>query len=256
LEEAGLICDSCAAGARRCDESMRSTDDTRSEAVAELKRGSRSNRDLATQSRTRRALLLAALYEFGRHGCRGTSVREITRRARARNSSALHYHFKSKVALITELLDVVQQWFDANRGEQLESLEKNVALGAAVNVRELCEAFVYPYVRLIETEKWGLSAIRFLAYIELEQDPNAWRAQYKRASGQALRLLKLLQAANPTAEQPDLRRRTLFFANAVIFGLASHKHLELSFFGDAQPKTLAELGEFYVSFGERLLSGT
>jgi hypothetical protein len=158
--------------------------------------------------------------------------------------------------LITELIDAVQQWFDQNREEQLASFERKVALGELVSVRELLNAFVSPYVRLIETETWGLSAVRFIAYIELEQDPNAWRAQYKRTSAVAIRLLNLLQAANPSAEPRDLRRRTLFFINAVIFGFAGHKHLKISFFGDARPKSLSELGRLYIRYGERLLSGT
>lgn len=52
---------------------------------------------------TERAILDAARYLFARHGYRGASVREITRRARA-NLGAVTYHFGSKENLYLEIV--------------------------------------------------------------------------------------------------------------------------------------------------------
>jgi len=200
----------------------------------------------------RHALLLAALEQLGQHGCRGTSVRAITRAAGARNSSALHYHFKSKAGLIAELIHLVQERFDADREAQFVAIEQQIARGEQPSLRAVLEALVFPYVHLIEGERWGLSAVRFLAYIELEQDPRSWRSLNKLTSVIAQRTLAIMRVINRNLSEQELSQRLLFFVDALISGFAGHQHLKVSFFGDLHPKSLTDLANFYIACGERL----
>lgn len=66
----------------------------------------------------RNRLLAAATSLFGKHGYEGTSVRDITRRARA-NLGAITYHFGSKEALYHEVI-----------AAQTEPLARRVAAAA------------------------------------------------------------------------------------------------------------------------------
>ena len=203
---------------------------------------------------TRVALLLAAMQEFAAHGIAGTTVRQITTAAGARNPSALHYHFGNKAGLLNQLVAFVQDWFDRTRQPQLEVLEARLALGDPPSLRDALEVFVRPYAQLIAEKAWGLAAIRFIATVEFEQQKAGWETLYRHTSSIAERHHRLVMAAAGQQDGELARRRTLFFYDSVIQGFAVHKHLNVSFLGNLQPPSIDALADFYVDCGERLFS--
>jgi AcrR family transcriptional regulator len=203
---------------------------------------------------TRVALLLAAMEEFAAHGVSGTTVRQITAAAGARNPSALHYHFGNKAGLLNQLVAFVQDWFDRTRAPQFEILEARLALGDPPSLRDSLDVFVRPYARLITEQSWGLAAIRFIATVEFEQQKAGWETLYRHTATIAERHYRLVMAATGHEGGELAQRRMLFFYDSVIQGFAMHKHLKVSFFGNLQPQSIEALADFYVDCGARLLS--
>jgi AcrR family transcriptional regulator len=203
---------------------------------------------------TRDALLMTALEEFARIGVAAASIAQITQKAGARNSSALHYHFGSKDELIRRLVGFVQDWFDQTRQANLAALEAQRRSGVQVTLEQALRWFIEPYVRIITEEPWGLAAVRFLALVQLEQNEAGWAALRERGEPSMRRLLGWVQAARGAPRtDPDGAARLLFFTNAVIQGFAAHRHLEESFIGDMRQPDIASLGAFYMECGRRLL---
>lgn len=202
---------------------------------------------------TRNALLLAALSLFAANGVGATSINRITQAAGCRNSSALHYHFGSKDGLLDQLVGFIQSWFDERRQEALQSLEKRRVAGGQIDSAEVLRLFVMPYVDLIESEPWGLDAVRLLSHLEFEQEQSSWNALQRWSAVTAKRFLRLLSVRAGAKASFEYQLRLLFFIDSVIHGFATHKHLKASFFGDLQPSRVRELGEIYVQCGMLLL---
>jgi AcrR family transcriptional regulator len=86
---------------------------------------------------TKDALLSAAERLYPERGLDAVSMREITREADQRNSTALQYHFSSKGALVSAVLDRRMKDGDARRLEFLHNLEID---GKLEDVRSLAAA--------------------------------------------------------------------------------------------------------------------
>jgi AcrR family transcriptional regulator len=95
---------------------------------------------MAEAATTRDKLLDAAAHLFAERGIDGVSIAEIVRRADQRNSSALHYHFGSRDAVLVALLE---RHVPDIRRRRLELLE--VAKARPGNdLRAAAEAIVRP----------------------------------------------------------------------------------------------------------------
>ena len=98
---------------------------------------------------------------FAERGIDAVSIRDITNEAGA-NSAAIHYHFGSKTALITAILDWRAAAVAARRSEWLEPIEAN----ADPSLREVIEAFVVPTAELAnDTDGGGRYHIGFIAAV-------------------------------------------------------------------------------------------
>ena len=94
--------------------------------------------------------MVAAERLFAERGIDAVSIRDITNEAGA-NSAAIHYHFGSKTALITAILDWRAADIAARRSEWLFRIEA----AAAPTLREVIEAFVVPTAELAADEDGG-----------------------------------------------------------------------------------------------------
>lgn len=113
---------------------------------------------------TRDRLMAVAEQLFARDGYESVSVRAINAAAGA-NPAAVHYHFGSKEALVSALLerrmDALDDWRRARRDEL-------VAGGTPITPRHVVELLVCPLVRLMEDEPdAGPSYVRLLARLYL-----------------------------------------------------------------------------------------
>ena len=124
-----------------------------------------------TSQRTRQALILAGEQLFGEQGIDGVSLRQINTAAGQRNSSAAHYHFGSKDALVTAVVDYRMERVNHRRLAMLDALESE---GRQGDVRAIVETIVLPIVDEIRESEGGTHYIRFLAQAIGQALPRKW----------------------------------------------------------------------------------
>ena len=117
--------------------------------------------DTGVGAATRERLMVAAERLFAERGIDAVSIRDITNEAGA-NSAAIHYHFGSKAALITAILDWRAADIAGRRSEWLTRIEA----ADAPTLREVIEAFVVPTAELAnDTDGGGRYHIGFIAAV-------------------------------------------------------------------------------------------
>ncbi|MEM1111573.1 MAG: TetR family transcriptional regulator [Pseudomonadota bacterium] len=203
----------------------------------------------------RQKLILAAIELFAEHGVDSVSLRTINRQAGQKNNSALHYHFGSKIGLIKAVDEFIQRHFDEIREPDLADLEER-ARGGGITLTEALEVFVKPYVEIIEQYDWGYGAVRTLARMEFDSEEEVVRLLSDSAGHSVKRFAKLKRPLLSDLPAREYKMRHNFLVNATIQGFADYRNLHLSYLGDLSPRSLQELGRFYVRVGESILRGT
>ena len=113
---------------------------------------------------TRRELILAAERLFAERGIEGVSLREINLAAKQRNTSAAHYHFGSKEALVDAIFEFRRTEIGKRRDEMLDAIE---AGKSSADARALAEALVVPLAQQMDQEAEGGRYLEFLAQLFL-----------------------------------------------------------------------------------------
>jgi AcrR family transcriptional regulator len=100
---------------------------------------------------TKQSILDAAEYLFARNGYRGTSLREITGRAKV-NLAAVNYHFGSKKTLVEEVIKRRLLPLNSIRKRRLEEV-KAVAdrKGKRPDIKAVLSAFIEPTLKFKES---------------------------------------------------------------------------------------------------------
>lgn len=109
----------------------------------------------------RRALVAAGERLFAERGIRGVSLREINKAAGQRNSSALHYHFRSRDGLLQAILVPHVEAIRARRIELIDALPS----GSAADIRAAAAVLVVPLTTPLERGRSGLAFARILPQI-------------------------------------------------------------------------------------------
>ena len=168
---------------------------------------------------TKEALLNTAERLYAERGLDAVSMREITRAAGQRNSTALQYHFSSKQILIAAIVNRRMNEGDTRRLEFLHDLELR---GKLDGVRSLAAAIVEPMVPGIKSPKRspGEYWVRFLS--EVQRHPEFDLVELgKGCSDLGLRrLYALLGKQLPDVPDGVLRQRYLATMSSVVHGLA------------------------------------
>jgi len=204
------------------------------------------NIDTNPQSTSRQRLILAALKLYAEKGVEAVSLRMINREAGMRNNSAMHYHFGSKLLMQEALVDFIQKWFERAREEALCDVERRSAEGE-VPVRDVLEAFMVPYMKLLEQEDWGEDALRFLARMELEASDEMRTILNDYAALSFSRFLAVLEKALPDLDRETISRRLRFFVASIMQGLADANKLANSYLGDLSSSN-NDLNALYLDF--------
>jgi AcrR family transcriptional regulator len=118
------------------------------------------SKQTSTSDRTREQLILAGERLIGTLGIDNVSLRQINTAAGQRNSSAAHYHFGSKEALLEAIYDYRAGKVDVLRKRFMEDVGSG---GRMKDSRALVEALIYPLVDHIESAEGGSFYIRFMA---------------------------------------------------------------------------------------------
>jgi AcrR family transcriptional regulator len=176
----------------------------------------------APREHTRLQLILAAEKLFAESGIDGVSLRQINIEAGQKNSSAAHYHFGSKGALI---LSIYQQRMAHVNARRLATLDILQTAGNEHSVRHIVGAIVHPIVEEIDADASGRNYIRFMAQAigHPQLDLVAlWRQEH---TGGLARALKLLQTALPQVPEPIFGQRFGLAFEQIVHSLADREKL-------------------------------
>lgn len=142
-----------------------------------------------TSERTREQLILAGERLFARGGLDNVSLRQINNAAGQRNSSAAHYHFGSKEALI----QAIHAYRGGRVNERRRAMLAQMSAQDLESITPLIKALVYPIVAEIEETDGGGNFIIFLS--QLYSNPSLdlirmWRSHLSESVGEIYQNLR------------------------------------------------------------------
>ncbi len=115
---------------------------------------------------TKGKLKLTARRLFALHGVDGVTVRQIVEATGQKNGGSLHYYFRSKDALVRELIADTAKLIDDRRNETLDAME---ARGGPRDLREALGVLVWPSTNLGEADGEEDTYLRFISLLALQQ---------------------------------------------------------------------------------------
>lgn len=165
---------------------------------------------------TRQQLILAAERLFAERGIEGVSLREINLAAKQRNTSAAHYHFGSKEALVEAIFEYRRTEIGRRRDELLDRLEGE---GRASDLRALAEVLVRPLAPELQPGEDGSRYLEFLAHLFL-MTPEKVGEILRRHQAAEGRWGALLTKAIPGVPRSLIWTRMFLMARHVVTSLA------------------------------------
>ena len=185
-----------------------------------------------TRVDTKQNLIVSALHLFADQGIDAVSMRTINSAAGARNASAVHYHFGSKLGIIEAVIDFVKAELDEHRLPALAALEERAAEGDVPSSREILWAAFHPYWIVNRTPEHGRASIRFLARLQTEMSPEIQRLLARDDSDVATRTDALLARALPDLSDDIRRTRYVYAWSLMVHGFAGTGSWEVTALGD------------------------
>jgi AcrR family transcriptional regulator len=184
------------------------------EAVAPLDSSSVRKRD------TRAQLILAAERLFAERGIDGVSLREINLAAKQRNTSAAHYHFGSKEALIDAIFEFRRGEIGRRRDALLDVME---ASGHA-DPRALAEALIVPIANDPQQgpAEGGRYYLQFVAQVLVTTPNQAGQLMRKHTQGATARWAAVATKSLPDLPRGILLSRSLLMARNAVISLAAY----------------------------------
>ena len=159
---------------------------------------------------------------FARDGIHGARLRELNELAGQRNSSALHYHFGSRMGLVEAILTRHEDAVDRRLRERLDEL---AASGEPVPIRSLVEAVVRPLADELETRS-GRDFLRIVPQVLPALSRNLRSGRAEPMTVETHRLLDLLEAGMERLPVPVRRERLVAYA-LVLTGILADRALQL-----------------------------
>jgi AcrR family transcriptional regulator len=168
---------------------------------------------------TRAQLIVAAERLFAERGIEGVSLREINLAAKQRNTSAAHYHFGSKDALVDAIFEYRRSEIGRRRDELLDALQ---AEGKTTDLRALSGALVMPLAPEIQHGDEGGHYLEFLAHLFLTSPAKVGDILRKHQAGDA-RWTAMVAAALPGIPRSLVWTRLLLMGRHVVISLAVYQ---------------------------------
>lgn len=200
------------------------------------------------RSDTKASLILAALELFSTQGIDAVSMRTINAHAGARNASAVHYHFGSKLGMIKAIIDFLKGELDIHRLPLVEALEAREKAGEALTVREILGANYWPYIKLSEDPQLGRHGVLFLARLHTDIDPATQEMLNHDPHGIAKRLDRLLAQVLPALGEQERRTRYIYSWTLTLHGLAAGGTWRTTSLGDLRSKSSTEAFERLLDY--------
>jgi AcrR family transcriptional regulator len=173
--------------------------------------------DAPQQNDTARRMLEVAERLFATHGIEQVPLRQIVVEAGQRNRSALHYHFGSREALVTQLLNYRLTHINDLRMAYLDGV---AAAGKTKDVRAIVHASVSALADTIVGTPWGASYVQVLAQTMFS--PSLLQAELldRHALRGVIRSRQMLSAALPEVPRKVMEHRLMWFNQGTVFSLA------------------------------------
>jgi AcrR family transcriptional regulator len=169
---------------------------------------------LSSAEERRQLILEAAERLFAHKGINAVSLNEINKAAGQKNTSALHYHFGSREALIDAIVDQHHAGLMAQLEAPLEELL--AAPGRDISLRQILSTYVAPYITLLDDERGRchIQIVTQLLYIDVDL------VLEPRAINQRARLESLITSLIPRTSA-DLRNMLSISFVHVLFNTLS-----------------------------------
>jgi AcrR family transcriptional regulator len=186
----------------------------------------------AVRGDTKGSLILSGLELFATQGLDAVSMRTINAHAGARNASAVHYHFGSKMGMVKAIVEFLKGQLDGHRLPIVNNLEARAAAGEQLTVREILGANYWPYIRLYEDPKLGRHGVLFLARLHTDIDTETQALLNQDTHGIPARLDALLAQVLPGLGAQERRTRYIYSWSLTLHGLAAGGNWKNTSLGD------------------------
>lgn len=167
---------------------------------------------------TRNAIIAAAIQSIARDGVAGASLRAINVAAGSKNSSAAHYHFGTKLALLEAACESIIAAIRPGQDTRLDALERRMADGKPVTPREVLSGVYQPYLALLLQGESGFAAAKFASRLLVESDAEIQELVNRIAAPYLFRALALLEYALPGTSRKTIVLRLFITGTNVIHG--------------------------------------
>jgi AcrR family transcriptional regulator len=168
---------------------------------------------------TRRELILAAERLFAERGIEGVSLREINLAAKQRNTSAAHYHFGSKDALVDAIFEFRRAEIGKRRDELLDAFESGER---KTEPRSLAEALILPLAKEVQQGPESGRYLEFLAHLFLTSPSQVGNILRKHEAAET-RWIEFAQRAMPHMPRRVLFTRLFLMGRHVVISLAVYQ---------------------------------
>lgn len=174
-------------------------------------------------SETKLGLILAAERLFATQGIAATTIRQINQAAGQKNSSAIHYHFGSRDAILDAIVALRVTPANLMRDEMIKEARAE-AEGKPLTSQRIAELLLKPSIIRFNSPQSSGFVHRFI--LHLRMDIEVWRRYRRENLAWSLDdLLREMQRARPFIPSAIIRSR---FRSAVNFSMLSMAEIELA----------------------------
>ncbi len=179
------------------------------------------SKQTAGSAGTREALLLAGERLIAENGIDAVSLRQINTAAGQRNSSAAHYHFGSKEALVRAIFDYRMERVNRNRQVKLVAIREQS--DGQPDPRQVVETLISPIIDEISNSEGGSFYIRFLSQAIGHPQTYANKFSENLLADAASSAFEHLKRALPDVPRPILGQRFGLMWEMIIHSLADRE---------------------------------
>lgn len=184
-----------------------------------------------TKQDTREKLIQVAIKLFAEHGFSGVSMRNINNAAGTKNSSAVHYHFGSKMGIIEAIMDKIDQLVDPVHKDIFADLDQRFDEGK-LSVEDVLMAIQLPFWVLYSAPEWGRYAVKLCARLMLEADEDLKQLYNRYLSAPVGRMYDVMHKLQPEKDEKQLRFQLSHCFMSTIAGSASIDLMDNTPLGD------------------------
>ncbi|KWW38427.1 AcrR family transcriptional regulator [Cupriavidus metallidurans] len=166
---------------------------------------------------TARRILEIAERLFAEQGVEQVALRQIVVESGQKNRSALHYHFGSREALVSHLLNRRLHEINRIRNGYLDALEQR---GTPVDIHGVVDATIRPLVDVVLQTDWGTNYLQVLAQTTFSPGLLSKGLVDRTAMSALYRVREHIYQLFPNVPRDVMKLRMVWFIDTVVYALA------------------------------------